>query len=118
MIKKYKEFSESTIEELTNIENSLKEYITIEDIEDQFLRLKEVLNHNIQISFKWSIRGPYYQIIINPSITRGKGKSYEELEQIINRIKEMYPKIVVYIPGYVYSIYSINIELKESYKKK
>ena len=86
MIKRYKEFKESTHESLSDI-------ISMEEVEDQFLRLKEVLNYKVYIDYHighgsfdgydyYTIRIEYKKII-----------DTEEFKQIKRRIEAIYPKL-------------------------
>jgi len=114
MIKKFKEFNES----LTNSVNN----VTEEDIEDQFLRLKEVFGCELKIQF-FSINMCQIYIRINNTVMPFKGKSVtvttdpgtlgtvnilgknnpvnvdiaEELNTIKRRIKNQYGLDIIFI---------------------
>lgn len=88
MIKKFKEFNES----ITNI-------ISIEEVEDQFLRLKEVLNCRISIQLLslWSVE-KYFSIYVgNEKYGDITPETIKELKQIRNRVRLIYPTMEVFI---------------------
>lgn len=86
-----------------------------EDIEDQFLRLKEVFGINIGILYDMNNSGSY-RIRFNPYIFKNSIGELEELNRIKNRMEIEYPdiifekKVVNSIPNI---IIGVNISLKE-----
>ena len=105
MIKKFHQFNESVFA-----------LLSVEDVEDQFLRLKEVLNCGIKIQvekgYKSSVRMKYFYII---RISDANDIAFdadanditfdanditnvlEELKQVKYRIEIMYPTLEAYI---------------------
>ena len=93
MIKKFKEFNESTGSPLSGI-------ISKEEIEDQFLRIKEVMNHNVDIIMlltpESNSTGNLCQITIFDSMEDissfiVKEELKEELNTIKRRIQHQHP---------------------------
>ena len=96
MIKKFKEFVEDVSYGITP-ERNIRDTIPEEEVEDQFLRLKEVLNYNIIINYH-NICNAGSQILNNYYIIRVSGNKKiplpkEELNMIKMRIENIYPSV-------------------------
>ena len=128
MIKKFKEYNESA-----SNKKDISE-LTKEELEDQFLRLKEVLNASIDITPNYKRENALFTIYITSRV--GSGKIYDlsntpgekeriedesELRNIKNRLMNMFPiNVRILKTGYYnnnYPVYRIEID-KSGYNHK
>lgn len=90
-MKRYNEFiNDGFFDRFKNIKKT-QDILTREDVEDQFLRLKEVFNLDISIIYVFEY--DCYYVSINQFETKkikNPSDEYSELIRIKNRIKSMY----------------------------
>ena len=96
MIKKFNEFIKE--EEFDDSFVDVYSLLSKEDLEDQFLRLKEVLGCDVCVidrDYYEDIYNAYIKILPSSScLTKAKNKIRGELDQIKFQIENMYPVIV------------------------
>jgi hypothetical protein len=104
MIKKYKEYHEGNITHDTFVESGVvKEFY--DELEDQFVRMSEILNCDIEIKHHEivihvpevpiTIDVPNYQQVNVDNYMKATGPIIFELEEIKNRLENMYSNLKV-----------------------
>lgn len=79
-------------------QRSIEDVMSIEDVEDQFLRLKEVFGCDVKINMELFI---IFIIIDYDTEIINYKEMYKEFCQIKDRIGNMYPQVSVFYPNFI-----------------